>query len=272
LIQDSFRKVELGKSNQPIDYQGDDEIGALVKDYNSKLQDLELKAMQLARSERETAWREMAKQVAHEIKNPLTPMKLSLQHFQRAFSPDDPNAKEKIAKIADSLIEQINALTNIANEFSNFAKMPKANEEKMDLLPLLQNIIDLYSSRNVAIELKSGLSEVMVYADRDLLIRVFNNLVKNAIQAKKEGINSHISIRIEKEKENVLIAIHDNGQGISKSLENKIFVPNFTTKSTGTGLGLAMVKQIIHNHNGEIWFESTEGVGTTFYVRLPLKV
>ena len=272
LIQDSFRKVELGKSNQPIDYQGDDEIGALVKDYNSKLQDLELKAMQLARSERETAWREMAKQVAHEIKNPLTPMKLSLQHFQRAFSPDDPNAKEKIAKIADSLIEQINALTNIANEFSNFAKMPKANEEKMDLLPLLQNIIDLYSSRNVAIELKSGLSEVMVYADRDLLIRVFNNLVKNAIQAKKEGVNSHISIRIEKEKENVLIAIHDNGQGISKSLENKIFVPNFTTKSTGTGLGLAMVKQIIHNHNGEIWFESTEGVGTTFYVRLPLKL
>jgi signal transduction histidine kinase len=272
LIQDSFRKVELGKANQPINYQGDDEIGALVKDYNSKLQDLELKAMQLARSERETAWREMAKQVAHEIKNPLTPMKLSLQHFQRAFSTDDPNAKEKIAKIADSLIEQINALTNIANEFSNFAKMPKANEEKMDLLPVLHNIIDLYSSKNVAIELICALNEVMVYADQDLLVRVFNNLVKNAIQAKKEGVNSRISINVEREKQSVLIALQDNGQGIPKALENKIFVPNFTTKSTGTGLGLAMVKQIIHNHNGDIWFESTEGVGTTFYIRLPLKV
>tara|TARA_B100000508_G_scaffold140085_2_gene140012 strand:- start:16617 stop:20273 length:3657 start_codon:yes stop_codon:yes gene_type:complete len=270
LIQQSFRKVELGKSNQPIDYKGDDEIGALVKDYNAKLQELELKAMQLARSERETAWREMAKQVAHEIKNPLTPMKLSLQHFQRSFSADDPNAQMKIKKIGDSLVEQIDALTKIANEFSNFAKMPKANEERMDLMPVLRNAIDLYSSKDVEINLSSELEESVVFADKDLLIRVFNNLIKNAIQATPEDQKTLIQIELTTEKEMYLLKFKDNGKGIPKELHKKIFVPNFTTKSTGAGLGLAMVKQIVHNHNGEIWFESEEGNGTTFYLSLPI--
>lgn len=270
LIQESFKKVELGKSNQPIDYKGDDEIGALVKDYNAKLAELELKAMQLARSERETAWREMAKQVAHEIKNPLTPMKLSLQHFQRAFSPDDPNAEEKIKKISNSLVEQIDALTKIANEFSNFAKMPKANEEAMNLLPVLQNVIDLYASKEVDISLDSKVQEAVVFADKDLLIRVFNNLIKNAIQATGEGEDTVIDISVSQENGNYMIQLTDQGVGIPKELQKKIFVPNFTTKSTGAGLGLAMVKQIIHNHNGEIWFESTVDKGTTFYISLPV--
>ncbi len=270
LIQESFKKVELGKSNQPIDYKGEDEIGALVKDYNSKLKELELKAMQLARSERETAWREMAKQVAHEIKNPLTPMKLSLQHFQRAFSPDDPKAKEKISKIANSLVEQIDALTKIANEFSNFAKMPKANEEAMDLLPVLNNIMDLYTSTEVHLTLTCNLNEAFVFADKDLMIRVFNNLVKNAIQATPEETDTSIYIDLVADGQNYLIKIQDNGQGIPKDLQKKIFVPNFTTKSTGAGLGLAMVKQIVHNHNGEIWFDSKEGEGTTFFLSLPM--
>lgn len=272
LIQESFRKVELGRTNQPIDYKGDDEIGALVKDYNAKLQELELKAMQLARSERESAWREMAKQVAHEIKNPLTPMKLSLQHFQRSYSPDDPNAHDKIKKIANSLVEQIDALTKIANEFSNFAKMPQANEESMDLLPVLKNVIDLYSSNEVIIHLISDIKEAQVFADKDLLIRVFNNLIKNAIQATKESEVTTIEIVVKRENGQVLIVISDNGTGIPKALQKKIFVPNFTTKSTGAGLGLAMVKQIVHNHNGEIWFESEEGRGTDFYLTLPIYV
>lgn len=272
LIQDSFKKVELGKSNKPIDYKGDDEIGALVKDYNAKLAELELKAMQLARSERETAWREMAKQVAHEIKNPLTPMKLSLQHFQRAFSPDDPKANEKIKKISNSLVEQIDALTKIANEFSNFAKMPKANETEIDLLPVLKNVIDLYSSSSVQIDLSSETIKAKVFADKDLLIRVFNNLIKNAIQAAKDDEPIKIDIRVSIEDKMVLVVFTDNGKGIPEEIQKKIFVPNFTTKSTGAGLGLAMVKQIIHNHNGEIWFESQIEKGTSFYISLPLYV
>ena len=270
LIQQSLRKMELGKENQPIEYSGDDEIGGLVKDYNDKLAELELKAMQLARSERETAWREMAKQVAHEIKNPLTPMKLSVQHFQRSFDPNDPNAKTKMQRIVDSLIEQIDALTKIANEFSNFAKMPKANEENINLVTLLRNVIELYSSTDVQINLELDNKEsIAIYADKDLILRVFNNLIKNAIQATKEGENAEITISVEEKDLHYIIAVKDNGVGIPEELREKMFVPNFTTKSTGSGLGLAMVKQIILNHNGTIWFESVEGVGTTFFVMLP---
>ncbi len=270
LIQQSFRKVELGKENKPIAYEGDDEIGALVKDYNNKLIELELKAMQLAKSERETAWREMAKQVAHEIKNPLTPMKLSVQHFQRSFDVNDPNAKEKMQRIANSLIEQIDALTKIANEFSNFAKMPKANEERLNLLPLLYNIVDLYSSNKVLIDLVVDKDkEWLIFADKNLIIRVFNNLVKNAIQATPEKSLTKITITCHAEEKHFLISVHDQGVGIPADIQKKMFSPNFTTKTTGSGLGLAMVKQIINNHNGEIWFESEKGSGTTFYIRLP---
>lgn len=270
LIQQSFAKVELGKVNKPIDYKGDDEIGALVKDYNDKLAELELKAMQLAKSERETAWREMAKQVAHEIKNPLTPMKLSVQHFQRSFDPNDPNAKEKMQRLVSSLIEQIDALTNIANEFSNFAKMPKANEEKLDLISLLKNIVDLYSSNKVEIDLLTGeLQKAHVYSDKDLILRAFNNLVKNAIQAADEERKMHIKIGVKEEGKYFYISVKDNGIGISKTIKAKMFTPNFTTKSTGSGLGLAMVKQIITTHNGEIWFESEIGKGTVFHIKLP---
>lgn len=270
LIQQSFRNVELGKENKPIAYDGDDEIGALVKDYNNKLIELELKAMQLAQSERETAWREMAKQVAHEIKNPLTPMKLSVQHFQRSFDVNDPNAKEKMQRIANSLIEQIDALTKIANEFSNFAKMPKANEERLNLLPILYNIVDLYSSNKVLIDLVVDKDkEWTIFADKNLIIRVFNNLVKNAIQATPENSPTQITIACQVEETHFLISVHDKGLGIPEDIQKKMFSPNFTTKSTGSGLGLAMVKQIVNNHNGEIWFESEKGSGTTFYIRLP---
>ncbi|HLV41452.1 MAG TPA: HAMP domain-containing sensor histidine kinase [Brumimicrobium sp.] len=270
LIQQSFSKVEFGKENQPIAYSGDDEIGALVKDYNNKLIELELKAMQLAQSERETAWREMAKQVAHEIKNPLTPMKLSVQHFQRSFDVNDPNAKEKMQRTVNSLIEQIDALTKIANEFSNFAKMPKANEENLNLISLLNNIVDFYSSREVQIHLElNEITEINVFADKDLILRVFNNLIKNAIQATKESEATEVEISINIEEQNYIIAVKDNGIGISEEIKEKMFSPNFTTKTTGSGLGLAMVKQIITNHNGQIWFESKEGEGTTFYILLP---
>lgn len=270
LIQQSFSKVEFGKKNKPIAYEGDDEIGALVKDYNDKLIELELKAIQLAQSERETAWREMAKQVAHEIKNPLTPMKLSVQHFQRSFDVNDPNAKEKMQRIVNSLVEQIDALTKIANEFSNFAKMPKANEENLNLVPLLNNIVDLYSSKEVQIELSllEGRA-INVFADKDLILRVFNNLIKNAIQATEDNDETLISISVTEEGQNYLISIRDNGKGIPDEIKKKMFSPNFTTKTTGSGLGLAMVRQIITNHNGEIWFESEEGKGTVFYILIP---
>lgn len=269
MIQESFKKVELGKQNQPIAYKGDDEIGALVKDYNDKLAELELKAMQLARSERESAWREMAKQVAHEIKNPLTPMKLSLQHFQRSYDPTAANAQEKLKRISESLIEQIDSLTKIANEFSNFAKMPKANEEEIDLISIVKNCIEIFESETNQISFRITPEEARIFADKDLIIRVFNNILKNALQAIPDERKPKISITLTEERSGFLIDIKDNGIGIQPSEKSKVFVPNFTTKSTGAGLGLAMVQQIIHNHNGEIWFESNPPHGTTFSIYLP---
>lgn len=270
LIQRSFSSVELGKTTQPINYSGDDEIGALVREYNTKLSELEIKALQLAKSERESAWREMAKQVAHEIKNPLTPMKLRLQHFERSFDPTDEKAKEKLRKNTASLIEQINALTNIANEFSNFAKMPKPNEEKLDLIPLIESCIVLFKdAQNINLSLNSEITEAIVLADKNLMLRVFNNLIKNSIQAIPEEKQGEILVNLTQKDGYIEIAVQDNGVGIPKKEQSKIFVPNFTTKSTGTGLGLAMVKQIIENHNGKIWFETEENIGTVFNVSIP---
>jgi nitrogen fixation/metabolism regulation signal transduction histidine kinase len=270
LLQQSFAGVKFGKHNQQINYTKDDEIGALVKDYNQKLDELEFAAQQLAQNERESAWREMAKQVAHEIKNPLTPMKLSIQQLQRVYDPSNPDSGAKLTKVANSLVEQIDALTKIANEFSNFAKMPKPNEEQMDLLPLIERVIEVsHSELECEITLVSRLKNVEILADKDQILRVFNNLIKNAQQAIPNEIPGKISIDVCEKENSFVIQIMDNGVGIPVDQQSKIFVPYFTTKSTGTGLGLAMVRQIIENHNGTIDFSTSEDKGTTFTITLP---
>ena len=270
IIQESFSKVSFGKHNQQILYDKEDEIGALVKDYNQKLEELEYTAQQLAQSERESAWREMAKQVAHEIKNPLTPMKLSVQQLQRIYDPNDPNSGLKLQKVTNSIIEQIDALAKIANEFSSFAKLPRPNELEIDLLPLLENVVEVFrESENFHISILTELDKCLVMADKDLMLRVFNNLLKNAIQSIPDGKQGEILISIIVEENNFLFKFKDNGIGIAEEKHSKIFVPYFTTKSTGTGLGLAMVKQIIENHRGTIGFESEEGVGTEFWFKVP---
>jgi len=271
LLQENFSKIKFGKHNQQISYDKEDEIGALVKDYNQKLEELEFTAQQLAQSERESAWREMAKQVAHEIKNPLTPMKLSIQQLLRVYDPNDPNSEKKLQRVANSIIEQIDALTNIANEFSNFAKMPRPDVVALDLIPVLENVIEVFREEgSCEITLKTKLKKVLIKADKDQMIRIFNNLIKNSIQSIPENRKGKIQIRIIKEEKNVHIEIEDNGEGISADKKSKIFVPYFTTKTTGTGLGLAMVKQIIENHNGTIYFETLENKGTTFIIDLPI--
>lgn len=272
ILQESFSKVRFGKYNQQISYNKDDEIGALVSDYNQKLEELEFAAQQLAQSERESAWRDMAKQVAHEIKNPLTPMKLSVQQLLRSFDPNDPNAHSKLTKVSNSLIEQIDALTKIANEFSSFAKMPRPNEEDVDLVQIIENVIEVFQETGGTIIELTGEKSVHLKVDKDQMIRVFNNLIKNAIQAIAENSDAYGAIKIHLQKEDALlkISINDNGVGINEEQRSKIFTPYFTTKSTGTGIGLSMVKQIILNHGGTIYFESNGVVGTTFFIELPL--
>jgi len=273
-IQDSLRNVQIGSVSKPIQYSGTDEIGELVREYNKKVEELQINAEQLAKSERESAWREMAKQVAHEIKNPLTPMKLSIQHLKRSINLADDESKEKLERVTKSLIEQIDALTQIANEFANFAKMPKANEYEIDLVEILKNSATVFEDRDEhEFSLRIDLAKpALIWADKDLLLRVFNNLIKNATQAirnvdaQETGRTGLVEIVLEETADYYTVMIKDNGAGISEKEKEKIFVPYFTTKSTGTGLGLAMSKQIVENLGGQIWFDSFPGEGTTFFV------
>ncbi|MBL0340275.1 MAG: HAMP domain-containing histidine kinase [Bacteroidetes bacterium] len=271
IIQQRLGKIKLGKRNELIEWTQDDEIGALVKEYNRMVEELSESADLLARSERESAWREMAKQVAHEIKNPLTPMKLSVQHLERAWKEKSPNLDGIMQRVSQTLIEQIDTLSNIATEFSNFAKMPKANNDEVELSGILKNTVTLYSENESATityyQHQSG--NYMVFSDREQLLRVFSNLIKNAIQSIPDGTKGHVHVELKNEKGFVIASIKDNGVGISDNEAERIFTPNFTTKTGGTGLGLAMVKNIIEQANGKVWFQTKIGEGTTFYVSLP---
>ena len=270
-IQDSLNKVQFGSANNEIKYEGTDEIGDLVQEYNRKVAELQESAAQLAKNERESAWREMAKQVAHEIKNPLTPMKLSIQHMKRSIEVKDEASQNKLNRVTASLIEQIDALTKIANEFSNFAQMPKAVEEETSLTTILENAFSVFAQHDdYQIEFNNLIdSEAVIWADKTLCLRVFNNLIKNAIQAIPSNEEGLIKINLSEENEFYKVEIRDSGVGISDEQVSKIFVPYFTTKSTGTGLGLAMSKQIIENMKGQIYFKSTIGKGTSFFVSFP---
>ncbi len=265
-----FEKLNLQR-NERITWPYDDEIGKLVSEYNKMVNKVEENAALLAQSERESAWREMARQVAHEIKNPLTPMKLNIQFLQQAMRNDHPNIKELTEKLSGSIIEQIDNLSYIASEFSNFAKMPEARPEVLDLGELLNLAMKLYlNDAQINATVTSCHDKIQVYSDRSQLMRVFTNLLENAKQAIPEGRQGTIDVSVVSENNNAIIAIKDNGAGINEEAIEKIFQPYFTTKSSGTGLGLAMTKKIIEFWKGQIWFETMEDVGTTFYIKLPL--
>ncbi len=271
-IQESIRKTKLGQKNQPIGWSRHDEIGSLIKEYNKMIAALEESAGKLARSERESAWREMAKQVAHEIKNPLTPLKLGVQLLERAWKENDPNFDRKFERFSKSFIEQIDSLSTIASEFSNFAKMPDTKLEKLLLLPVIDQARDVFiNTQDADIHIRNKTTaDIIIKGDKDQLLRTFNNLFKNAIEAASTDRKCVVGVTISNDKENVMIEVDDNGKGIDPALHEKIFVPNFTTKSSGTGLGLAFVKQAVENAGGSIAFKSFADVGTTFYLTFPL--
>lgn len=270
LIAENIRGVQLGKNNQPISWKNDDEIGLLVKQYNLMLAELEKSADLLARSEREGAWREMAKQVAHEIKNPLTPMKLSIQHLQRALKDNSPDVPELTEKISQRLIEQIDNLSNIATAFSDFARMPQGDYGQVDIIPILISATELFREMDsIGISLEMPDHACYVKGDKEQLMRVFINILKNATQAIPEQQPGKIDIAVEDKNDTYVISIKDNGVGIANEKRTHIFEPNFTTKTSGTGLGLAISKNIVERMNGNIRFESEVNAYTIFYIELP---
>ncbi|HOY30478.1 MAG TPA: ATP-binding protein [Bacteroidales bacterium] len=273
VIRTKLRNIKLGKKNEKIVWTGRDEIGGLISEYNRMIDELAESAEILSRSERESAWRVMAMQVAHEIKNPLTPMKLSVQHLERSWKDNAPDWKEKLEHFTKNIVEQIDNLSAIASEFSYFAQMPKPENERIKITELVANSISIFmSNRDITISFdkENAPAGCVVFADKKQLIRVMNNILTNAIQAigdKKSGL---IEIGIGKKVNSVVITVKDNGAGISDEMKPKIFTPNFSTKSEGMGLGLAIVKGIIENSHGKIWFDSGQDAGTTFYIELPL--
>ncbi len=272
LIEEQLRETKLGKKMDPISWKRKDEIGTLINEYNRMIKELEESTDRLARSEREYAWREMAKQVAHEIKNPLTPMKLGLQYLKKSWEDDDPDFDDKFERYSKTFIEQIESLSRIASEFSNFAQMPLAENVKVDVKEILMNVVSLYKNdEKTEIDLGYIPSvRSVVLADKDQMIRTFNNLIKNAIQAIPSDRKGKIDVEILNDKDTLLIIIQDNGIGIENSMKDKIFEPNFTTKNSGMGMGLAIIYNIILNIGGSIRFESAVNQGTTFFVSLPL--
>jgi len=270
-IGEKMREVNLGQHNEEITWNRRDELGGLVNEYNKMVQKLEASAKALAKTEREGAWREMARQVAHEIKNPLTPMKLSIQYLQKAIDNNAPNVKELSSNVARTLIEQIEHLSKIAAEFSQFANIGNAKLEDFDLHDLLHSLVSLHSMQDGGEVHWAPLDQrLMIRADKTQINRLFTNLLQNAYEAVPEGQEKLIRVREKLLGSNVVIMVQDNGTGIPVETQAKIFIPNFTTKTSGTGLGLAMSKGIVEQSRGEIWFETEEGKGTTFFVSLPL--
>jgi nitrogen fixation/metabolism regulation signal transduction histidine kinase len=271
LIGAKMQEVSLGKVNEEIIWARDDEIGILVGEYNKMVNKLEASAQVLAQSEREGAWREMARQVAHEIKNPLTPMKLSIQYLQKAINTDASNVKELSQQVASTLVEQIDQLSKIAGDFSQFANIGNVQLEKFDVSEVIESLIGLYKTdHSVIIEWKKSEGNYYITADKIQINRLFTNLIKNSIEA-SDGLNEKLII-IHQSQQNkfILIEVTDKGTGITEDTQHKIFTPNFTTKSSGTGLGLAICKGIVEKANGHISFKTTAGKGSTFIIELPL--
>lgn len=271
LISDKMREVNLGKMNEQIVWNRNDEIGELVQEYNKMVTKLGESAMALAKSEREGAWREMARQVAHEIKNPLTPMKLSIQYLQKAINNNQPNVKELSSSVANTLVEQIDHLSKIAADFSQFANIGTTNVTGFDLHDVIGSLKELFTAdEKVQLVWRPVNARVPVEADKTQMNRLFTNLFANAVEACNDNNVCQIEINETLDGDTIRISIKDNGEGIAAEMQERIFIPNFTTKSSGTGLGLAMCKGIVEQAKGKIWFETEQGRGTTFYVELPL--
>lgn len=269
-ISDRIRETSLNQKNEKIESDdSNQEISLLINAYNGMVDKLEESAVKLAQSEREQAWRDMAKQVAHEIKNPLTPMRLTVQSFQRKFDPNDMEVKQKMNDYSETLIQQIDTMSAVASAFSNFASMPAQENETLNVVNIVDLALDIFNEEYIIFE--SEEPEIITKIDRTQLIRIITNLVKNAIQSIPENQDSKsIIVTVKREKGNVLIQVKDNGIGIDTEFSDRIFEPKFTTKTSGMGLGLGIIKNIIENYKGTIVFESTFGHGTVFTVSLPL--
>jgi signal transduction histidine kinase len=270
ILQTNIGNLRIDQKNEKIVWNRSDEIGLLIEEYNKMVDKLEQSAELLKHSERESTWREVAQQIAHEIKNPLTPMKLNVQYLEKAYNENDPTFKTRIKNVSASLISQIDALDKVAEMFSDFAKSNATTFEKVDLEKVLSSTVALFKSHSwvtFKVEVIENGKPYIVNAIEKDLVRVFNNLLKNAIQAMEDKKEGEIDIIVQRTSPYIEVTISDTGKGIPSHEKASIFQPYFTTKTKGTGLGLAIVKNIMAEIGGEIGFESLDAGGTSFILK-----
>lgn len=267
-FSDKINQITLFEDDpKPIKYYHNDELNQLVKAYNKMILQIQEQKQRLSFKEKEEAWREMAKQVAHEVKNPLTPMKLTIQNFERKFDPADPDMRDKVKHLSRTLVDQIDLVATVASAFSQFAQLPEKNNEIFDLNKEIKNIINVFSDEKIYFH--SNRDIIMVEMDKIYLSRIITNLVANARQAKHDDRDNIINLDVEQRQKRVIITVDDNGTGIPEDLYDRIFEPNFTSKTSGTGLGLTMVRKMVEDYKGQISVKSEVGKGSTFTISLP---
>jgi two-component system nitrogen regulation sensor histidine kinase NtrY len=270
-IARSLGRTTLTGHNEPLEWNSSDEIGIMVKEYNRMVQNLDQSKLELARSQKESAWREMAKQVAHEIKNPLTPMKLSLQQMEQLMRSEEGLSKEKAERSIKTMLTQVEILNEIASSFSTFARMPSPVMTKLELNAVVKKTVDLYANQaSGKVNWKPSSSPVFILADEQLLVRIFSNIILNALQSGDGQRSVSVQVELTQKDGHAVVSISDDGSGISTELQEKIFVPYFSTKKSGSGLGLAIVNQGVEQSGGTIRLVSEEGRGSVFYLQFPL--
>ncbi len=272
IIQNKMRKVTIGNENEKIEMSVPNELTGLIKNYNTMIDQLSISADKLAKAERENAWQEMARQIAHEIKNPLTPMKLNLQLLNRSWDEKDPKFETRLKSISKTMIEQIDTLADTATSFSDFAKLSKVTLTSVNINELLQNCVTLFTQEEKSdVTANLPAEPVFINADKDKTTRLFNNLIKNAIQAIPSDRHGNVVVSLSADSDYATISVADNGRGIDDETKQHIFQLHFTTKETGSGFGLAICKNIVESSGGKIWFETELNKGSIFFVKLPLQ-
>ena len=264
-----MKQTRLDKRNSKIKIKArSKEVKSLVESYNNMVEMLDRNVKELSKSNKEQAWRQMAKQVAHEIKNPLTPMKLSVQSFERNFDEQEDKNEEKVQEFTQTIIQQIDTMSSIASAFSNFSEMPVQKGEQTNIVKAIKLALEIFKNENITF--KSDFDKIIINIDKPQIVRIMTNLIKNSIQACQNASSPKINVTLKKKENVVEIKVKDNGQGIPKEIRPNIFEPNFTTKSSGMGLGLGMVKNLVNSYDGKIDFETKIQKGTTFKITFPL--
>ncbi|MBQ0151559.1 MAG: HAMP domain-containing histidine kinase [Chryseobacterium sp.] len=267
-FSDMITRITLFENEmKPIKYYKNDELNALARAYNRMILQIQDQKERLTFKASEEAWREMAKQVAHEVKNPLTPMKLTIQNFERKFDAQAPDINDKVKKLTKTMVDQIDLIATVASAFSEFAKLPEKTNEVINLNSEIDDILRVFNDDNIFVH--SNKSNIMINMDRIYLSRIITNLVTNAKQAESPDRKMLVNVDIEQHYRRVIISVQDNGTGISDAVMDKIFEPNFTSKTGGMGLGLSMVRKMIEDYKGQISVKSEKGKGSTFTITLP---